>query len=68
MKSQAYKLALIATALLTLNACSGGSDHSMFGEQPLAVIEPCMQAEDEVAILTTSGGMEFVRTPRQLLR
>jgi len=35
----------------------------MFEEEPLAVVEPCTQAEEEVTILTTSDGMEFVRTP-----
>lgn len=57
------RIILIAATLLALNACSGGSDTSMFEEEPAAVVEPCMQAEDEVAILTTSEGMEFVRTP-----
>lgn len=59
----ALKWFLLTSVLLVLGACSDGSGDASFGEVPVAVVEPCMQAEDEVTIFTTAGGMEFVRTP-----
>lgn len=63
MISHACRFFFLIAILLTLNACSGGSGTSMIEEEPLVVVEPCTQAEEEVTILTTSDGMEFVRTP-----
>lgn len=63
MISATHKSILLASIVLVLGACSDGSGDAAFAELPVVVIEPCIQAEDEVAVLTSSDGMEFVRTP-----
>ncbi|MEM8500459.1 MAG: haloalkane dehalogenase [Pseudomonadota bacterium] len=63
MISAVNKLILFTGIVLVFSACNDGSGDASFAEVPVAIIEPCMQAEDEVAILSTSDDLEFVRTP-----